>query len=160
MKTKDVLEPALLEAGMLGLAALLGYLAHQPLLFASLGPTAYEMIETPERPSARPRNVLLGHALGMVAALLALAITHAWSAPAISLQGVPGLRVCAAVLAGFGTVVATLLLQAAQPAALSTTLLVASGIMQSPRGLACITCSVLLFAALGALIRHFRPDPS
>lgn len=33
---------------------------HEPHFFASLGPTAYELAETPERQSAKPYNVAAG----------------------------------------------------------------------------------------------------
>lgn len=153
---RDTLIAAGLEAGLLALAALLGYLVHQPLIFASLGPTAYEVIETPDRPSARPYNLLVGHGVGIVCGVVAILLTHAWSAPAVSLGGVPPVRIASIALAGLLTVVCTLALNATQPAALSTTLLVATGVMQSERALACLAFSVVLFSLLSIPLRRLR----
>ena len=47
------------EAGLLLLAGAAAMLVHKPLFFASLGPTAYELAETPERKSAQPYSVIL-----------------------------------------------------------------------------------------------------
>lgn len=147
---------ALLEAGLLSFAAFLGFLLHQPLLFASLGPTAYEVIETPDRPSARTYNILVGHGIGVVCGVIALLLTHGWSAPAVGLAGVPAIRMASVAIAGLLTVIGTLLLKATQPAALSTTLLVATGNMQSGRAIVCICFSVALFALLSIPLRRLR----
>ncbi len=153
---RDTLIASLLEAGLLGLAALLGYLLHQPLIFASLGPTAYEVIETPDRPSARPYNLLVGHGIGILSGVVALLLTHAWSAPMVTLAGVPAIRIVSIAFAGLFTVIGTLTLKATQPAALSTTLLVSTGIMQSGRAIICICFSVVLFALLSIPLRKLR----
>lgn len=153
---KDTFVAAAWEAGLLGLAALLGYFFHSPLVFTSLGPTAYEMVETPTRPSAQPYNVLVGHGVGIVAGLVALGISHAWVAPAVSVHGVALQRVFAVMIAGFLTVVGTLTLKATQPASLSTTLLVALGTMQTWHAVLSIAISVCLMAAIGQPIRRIR----
>lgn len=153
---RDTVVAALLEAGLLGFAALLGYFLHEPLIFASLGPTAYEVIETPDRPSASFYNLVVGHGVGISCGLVALLLTHAWSAHAVSLAGVPAVRVASIALAGLLTVAGTLTLNATQPAALSTTLLVASGIMQSERAIVCICCAVVLFAVISLPLRKMR----
>ncbi len=144
---KDTLVAAAYEAGLLGFAALLGYFLHSPLIFTSLGPTAYEMIETPTRPSARTYNVLVGHSVGIVAGLVALGSSHAWAEPAVSLHGVPLQHVVAVLIAGFLTVVGTLMLKATQPASLSTTLLIGLGTMQTWHAVLSIAVSVGVMAA-------------
>ena len=153
---RDTLIAAALEAGLLALAALLGFFFRSPFIFTSLGPTAYELVETPTRPSARPYNVLVGHGVGIVAALLAIAITHAFFAPAVSLAGVPLVRVAAVLVAGFLTVFGTLSLKANQPASLSTTLLIALGTMETRKAILSIIFGVLLILAAGEPIRRWR----
>lgn len=153
---KDTFIAAAYEAGLLLLAALLSYFLHAPLIFASLGPTIFEMVEMPTQPSARPYNVLVGHAIGILAGVVALGATHAFAAPALSIHGVPLVRVFSVVIAGFLTVVGTLLLKATQPAALSTTLLVALGTMQTWPAILGIACGVLLIVAVGEPIRRSR----
>src|SRR5690606_25873086 len=43
-----------------------------PLIFPSLGPTAFLLFYTPMTPAASPRNTLAGHAIGAAAGYLAL----------------------------------------------------------------------------------------
>ncbi len=153
---KDNFVAAALEAGLLLLAALLSYILHAPLIFVSLGPTIYEMVEMPKQPSARPYNILVGHAVGILAGVVALWVTHAFVAPALSVHGLPLVRVFSAAIAGFLTVLGTLLLKATQPAALSTTLLVALGTMQAWPAVLSIACGVVLIVATGEPIRRSR----
>jgi hypothetical protein len=156
MQIRDVLVVPLLEGALILVVGMAGYIGHSPLLFASLGPTAFEMIETPERRSARPYNILVGNVIAVLTALTALWLTHAWSVPAVSAGGVPLPRVWAAALAATLTAFGTLLARAMQPAALSTTLLMSLGVMQTARGGAVIMTAVLLMIAIGEPIRRLR----
>ncbi len=129
---------------------------HQPLLFASLGPTAFELIEAPKRQTARAWNVIAGHAIGLLSGFAALEVTHAWAAPAVG-GGAPVLaRVWAAVLAVVVTVFGTLLVRATQPAAISTSLLVSLGTMQRGRDVFFILGSVVLMVVAARPLRRLR----
>src|SRR5262249_33739778 len=44
------------EGGLVLAIAAIGWATNQPLIFASLGPTAYELVEQPRLPSARTYN--------------------------------------------------------------------------------------------------------
>ncbi len=156
MNRREVIVAPLCEAALIGAAGVLALLLHKPLFFARLGPTAYEMIETPSSPTARPYNVIVGHLTGVVCGFIALAATHAWSTPAVSTSNITVLRVVAAVLAAILTVAGTYLLRAQQPAALSTTLMVATGSMQRLQDGAAIMAGILLITALGNPIRRRR----
>lgn len=131
MKIRDTLIAPPLQGALILVVGLAGYISHNPPLFASLGPTALEMIELPERQSARPYNIIVGNLIAVLAALTALWLTHAWSVPGVSAAGVPLLGVWAATLAATLTALATQLTRATQPAAISTTLLMALGVMQT-----------------------------
>jgi len=144
------------EAALIGIAGLAGWAVHAPLLFASLGPTAYEMIETPERRSARPYNVVAGHLIGVGAGLAAVWMTGADGAHAAGAGGISAVRVAAAAIAAAVTVLVTLLARATQPAALSTTLLIALGSMRGWRGGAEIMGAVLLMEMVGEPARRWR----
>ncbi|HET9087305.1 MAG TPA: HPP family protein [Acidobacteriaceae bacterium] len=163
MSRKDALLAAVLEGALILTAALMGWALHEPLIFASLGPTAFELIETPKRKSARFYNILVGNLIAILAGFFALWVTHAWWAPAISLTGVPFPRVGAVFLAAALTVLGTLLANATQPAALSTTLIIATGVMQAKLDGLVIMAAVALILALGEPIRRWRarsmPDP-
>lgn len=153
---RDALIAPLCEGGLLLVAGLAALLTHQPLLFASLGPTAYELTEMPERKSARPYNVIAGHLIAVLSGFAALWITRAWYLPAVSGSHISIERVWAAVLATLLTVLFTILLKATQPAALSTTLIVALGLMQRPVDGPILMAAVVLVTVLGEPVRHWR----
>jgi CBS-domain-containing membrane protein len=160
MLRKDLLVAPILEAALIFVVCLGGWASHQPLVFASLGPTAYEMIETPKRKSAQPYSIIGGHLIAVIAGFIALLLTDAFAAPSISAHGVPLARVWACTIAAMLTVFGTLGLRAAQPAALSTTLLIASGIMQAWRDGAVIMVAIVLLTAIGEPLRRWRAKDS
>lgn len=127
-----------------------------PLIFTSLGPTVYEIVETPTRQSAQPLNILAGHAGGIVAGIIAISLSHAWAVPAVSVHGVPMLRVVSVAIAACLTVIGTLSLKAQQPAALSTTLLIALGTMQTWHAIISIAASVGVLSIIAEPIRRRR----
>lgn len=156
MLRRDILIAPICEGALVLVVALASWIAHNPLIFASLGPTAYEMVETPERPSARAYNVIAGHFIAVVAAFLAIYLTKAVHAPPLTESGIALPRVWAAVVAATLTVLVTLIVRATQPAALSTPLLIALGTMQQWRDGFFIMAAVLLMTALGIPIRKLR----
>jgi hypothetical protein len=128
-----------------------------PLLFASLGPTAYEQAQMPHLPSSRPYNVIVGHFAGLGAAFLGLWTTGAWYTPPVTGSAtLSAARLWAGAIAVLVTSLLTVLLHARQPAAMATTLLVAMGAFQNARGAISIICGVLLLAIVGEPIRHAR----
>ncbi len=137
-------------------AALIGWILHQPFVFASLGPTAYELVETPHRRSAQPYSVLVGQAVAVACGFAALWIADAWHTPPVSSAGIPFHRIWAGVAAVALTVLINLLAHASQPAALSTALLISLGIMQSPPDAAILMGGVVLMVLIGEPIRLWR----
>jgi len=156
MARREVFLAPILEAALIVILAVVGWLSRTPFVFASLGPTAFEIVETPKRPSARPYNVIVGNLIAVLAAFAALWLTGSWAAPSVSAHGVPLDRVWAATVAAMLTVFGTLLVRATQPAALSTTLLIALGIMQTVRDGIIIMLAVLLITAIGEPLRRWR----
>jgi cytochrome c biogenesis factor len=153
---RDLMIAPMCEAALILIASVAAWVAHQPLIFASLGPTAYELIETPHRKSARPYNVIVGHLIAVVFGFVALIVTRAWWTPAVSDGSVRFPRVEAAVLSAALTVFVTLLLRATQPAAISTTLLISLGVMQQWRDGLTIMAAVLLMTLTGEPLRRWR----
>src|SRR5690242_19064258 len=156
MPKKELLIAPIGEAALILVVAIVGWACHQPLVFASLGPTAYEVVETPKRPSARPYNIIVGHAIAVLAGFAALFLVHAWSAPGVSMHGVPFVRIWAGAIAAFLTLFFTVLIGATQPAALSTTLLVSLGIMQTSQDGVMIMGGVVLITLVGMPVRRLR----
>lgn len=153
---KDLVLAPIGEAALLAIVGAVGCFSHQPLIFASLGPTAYELIETPHRRSAKPYSILVGHAAAIAAGFIAIYVTGAAHVAPVSSGGVPAPRIWAAAVAALITVFVTLLLRASQPAAISTALLVSLGMMQRPRDAAVIMIAVLLMVLVGEPVRAYR----
>jgi len=156
MARRDVFVAPVLEAVLIVILAMVGWLSRTPFVFASLGPTAYEIVENSKRPSARPYNIIVGNLIAVLAAFAALWVTGAWGSPRVSAHGVPLDRVWSATIAALLTVFGTLLARATQPAALSTTLLIALGVMQTARDGVIIMLAVLLITAVGEPLRRWR----
>jgi CBS domain-containing membrane protein len=144
------------EGALLLVVALAGMATHRPLIFASLGPTAYELVETPYSKTARPYNIVVGHLIGVLAGFAALHVTHAWSMPPIAMGVIVWPRVWAALLAAMLTVLGTLAARAAQPAAVSTSLLISLGTLQTPIDGVVIMCAVVLMTLVGEPLRRWR----
>lgn len=143
------------EAALILATGAIGWAAHMPLLFASLGPTAYELVEKPNSPSARTYNIIVGHFLALGAGFLSLWLVHAWDAPKVaSAEMIASPRLWAAVIAAAITTALTLALKATQPAALSTALIVTLGSMQTARAAESIIVAVLVLAAFGEPFRR------
>lgn len=156
MRRSDLILAPICEGALLLIVGLAGWLIQQPLIFTSLGPTAYELVETPERRSAEPYSVLLGHAVAIAAGFIAIYVTGAVHTPAISTHTLVLPRVWAAVMAAAITVFVTLAAKASQPAALSTTLLISLGTLQQPRDAAIIMIAVVLMTLVGEPLRRWR----
>lgn len=156
MLRKDLVIAPICEGALILVVSIAGWLTKSPLVFTSLGPTAFELIETPNRPSARPYNVIVGHLIGVLAGFAALWITNAWAAPGIATGKVALPRVAAATISALLTVLVTLLVHATQPAALSTTLLVSLGTLQQWQYGFVIMAAVLLLVFLGEPLRRWR----
>lgn len=156
MLRKDIVIAPVCEGLLILVMAVASWVSHNPFIFASLGPTAYELVETPERPTARPYNILVGHLIGVLAAFLALYLTGAAHAAAWSQNGIPLPRIWSATLAASLTVAVTLIVRATQPAAVATALLVSLGTMQVWRDGFFIMGAVLAITLLGEPIRRWR----
>jgi hypothetical protein len=153
----DLFWATLGEGGLVLAIAAIGWATNQPLIFASLGPTAYELVEQPQLPSARAYNIIVGHLIGLGAGFLAVYLLNAWAAPNVIATGVVSVaRVWAVAISAALITLLSLVLKAGQPAALATTLLVSLGAMQTRRDALAIIVGVLLIAAIGEPVRRFR----
>ncbi|MGI2905226.1 HPP family protein [Tolypothrix sp. VBCCA 56010] len=146
------------SGGLMLLVGLLGLAVHQPLIFPSLGPTAFLQAEQPDQPSAKFYNVVVGHLLGLFAGLLAVKLLGADNAPSVlgTAQLAP-VRVWAAVLAGMLNMLTGLLLHASHPPAAATTLLVAlGGFKPTIDSIVTIMTGVFIVAVVGEALRQIR----
>jgi hypothetical protein len=108
------------ERGLVLALAAIGWATNQPLIFASLGPTAYEL-GAAANAERQPHNVIVGHLIGLGAGFLAIYLSNAWAAPNVLATGVVSVRrMWATTISVALTTFASPALRAGQPAALAT----------------------------------------
>lgn len=132
----------------------------EPLLFPSLGATAFLFFETPMAEIASPRNTLIGHGMAILAAVVALAAFGLLDAPDAYEAGVVPARIGAVALAVALTGGALRLLRAAHPPAGATTIIVSSGLLAEPRQLVAVAVGVLLLTLAGWCINRVLGVPA
>jgi CBS domain-containing membrane protein len=153
----DIVWATFWEAVLILIAGATAVASGFPWLFTSLGPTAYELAEKPELPSARLYNVIVGHFVAIGCGFAGVAILGAWNAPTVNAHSIPTVaRMGAAVIAVALTVAINLLLRSGQPAALATTLLVSLGAMQTAYAALWLAVGVTIVAIFGEPIRRIR----
>ena len=146
---------AILSAVGILIIAAIGVVTHQPLLFPSLGPTIFVVTLAPNEPIVRFRNIILGHGLGIVSALMATPIIgllqYKLCSSELCAQFGPGV---AAALAVALTIILQVPVHALHPPAAATTmLLVLGGIKPEWQSIIIIMSSVLFIATYGELIK-------
>ncbi|MEY9212795.1 HPP family protein [Thermobifida halotolerans] len=149
-----------LVVGAVGLAVigLLAFAFDQPLLFPSLGPTLMLTLDSPNLPSARPVDALVGHYVGIVAGAASLAVTGLPDAPSVLREGVTAPRIAAAALSLGLTAALLRLLRRRHPPAGATTLIISLGLMTTLADLAAIAVSVAILVAICVVIDRLRPE--
>lgn len=140
-----------ISIGLMSAAALV---TGQPLIFPSLGPTAFLLFYTPLLASASPRNTVTGHLIGVLAGYLALVIFGLTAAgPALS-EGVTPARVLAAAFSLGVTSGVMVWLRVPHPPAGATTLIVSLGIITEPKQLVVLMLAVLLIVGQALVINR------
>ena len=140
-----------ISIGLMSAAALA---TGQPLVFPSLGPTAFLLFYTPTLPSASPRNTVCGHAIGAAAGYLSLVVFGLTAAPAALSVGVGWNQVGAAALSLGLTSGLMVWLRVPHPPAGATTLIVSLGILHTPLQLAVLMLAVVLLVLQAYVINH------
>lgn len=148
-----------LAAGVLTLIpGLVGLAVGQPLLFPSLAPTAALQATQPQDRSARFYNTVLGHLVGIVAAVVCVLALGANAEPGLFTSHHVFLRrVLASALAVALTQLGQLGLKALHPPAAATVLLITlGGFKTQPHDLLIVCAGVLIIAVAGELVRQLR----
>jgi CBS-domain-containing membrane protein len=121
----------------------------EPLIFPSLGATAFLIFETPMAEIGSPRNTVIGHGVGVLAGATALAIFGLLDAPSAYVTGITLARVGAIALAVALTGGILRVLRSAHPPAGATTIIVASGLLAKPTQMVDVIVGVLLLTVSG-----------
>lgn len=146
----------ILAMAVSGLAA---YLFGEPLLFPSLGPTAFLFFETPMAPTASPRNTFIGHFVAILAGALSLAAFGLLDHGSILTEGVTLARIGAASLSVALTGAVLLLLRSSHPPAGATTLIVSLGLLQTPHEMLLLMLGVVLLTVAGWILNRASGVP-
>jgi CBS domain-containing membrane protein len=143
----------------IGLMAAFAVLLHAPLIFPSLGPTAFHYFSRQSAPSASPRNAIIGHLIGTVAGYFSLVVTGLTTAgPAIA-NGVTWPRVIAAALSLGLTAGLMILFRVSHAPAGATTLIIALGILTQPWQLVVLMVAIILLTLLAIAINRLFGMP-
>ncbi|WP_247730283.1 HPP family protein [Halovivax limisalsi] len=132
---------------LLSTTAVLAWLSGLPMLFPSLGPSAFVLALFQRGDAASPRRVIGGHVIGVVAGLIAYTLLSGGvdmtSTPAPG--SIAGLRLGAsAVVATTLTAGGMLATDTRHPPACATTLIVALGLLSTPVEGAVIVAAVIV----------------
>ncbi|WP_410599322.1 HPP family protein [Amycolatopsis sp. lyj-90] len=149
---------ALSSFGCIVFIGLCAILSGAPLLFPSLGPTAFLVFASPRAPGASPRNTVLGHLAGVLAGLTGLAVTGLLTA-APDLTHPSWARIGAAAIALGLTCAAMAALEIPHPPAGATTLIIALGLLHTAPQIVAVLVGVALIALLAVLVNKLFGIP-
>jgi CBS-domain-containing membrane protein len=107
-----------------------------------------------------PRNTIVGHAVGVLAGAFSLAVFGLLNAPSLYVSGLTFGRVCAMALAVALTGGVLRVIRAAHPPAGATTIIVASGLLHTPRQMLDVLIGVLLLTIAGWLLNRAMGVPA
>lgn len=143
----------------IALLSLLAVITGTPLVFPSLGPTAYLFFFSPLAPSSRPRHAILGHGIGLLCGYGALALMGLVSSPHTIKNGITWPVVAAAALSLSATGAVMVLLRVSHPPAGATTLIVSLGLLSRPWHLVVVEIAVVVLTAQAFAINRLAGLP-
>ena len=128
----------------IALSGALAWALDEPLVFPSLGATAFLFFETPMAEVASPRNTIVGHGVGALVATLWLFVFALQDNPNVLIEGFSPERAAAVALSVGCTGGLLRLLRAAHPPAGATTVIVSAGLLHTGSQLAALAAGVVL----------------
>ena len=127
------------------------------------------LAERPRSASAHPRNVVVGHLVGVAAGFAALWLFSLWTHPSVMVEGVTSRRIAAAAVSLALTSLLLQILHAPHAPAGATTLIVSLGLLKTGDALLAIIAAIafvtvvatamnLLTGARRSLVTHRDAD--
>jgi CBS-domain-containing membrane protein len=145
---------------VIALSGLWAWLFKEPLLFPSLGATAFLFFETPMAEVGTPRNAVIGHFVAIAAAVASLEAFGLFGDPSVYVQGVSPARIGAVAFSVAITGGVLRLLRAAHPPAGATTIIVSSGLLAKPHQIVAVASGVLLITVAGWALNRLMGVPA
>lgn len=137
---------AFVNAGIsISIMIVLARIAQQPLLFPSLGPSAFLFFSQPSAAASSPRNAILGHAIGVVIGWTCFQL--------FDIETATG-GIAAAALSLSLTSAAMIATRLTHPPAASTTLMVSLGMIQGGAEMIALVVGVGLLTAQAFVINR------
>jgi CBS domain-containing membrane protein len=128
----------------IALSGLFAWALDEPLVFPSLGATAFLFFETPMAEVASPRNTIMGHYVGAAIAFFWLFVFGLTDAPSALQTGFTLERAAAVALSVGFTGGILRVLRAAHPPAGATTVIVSAGLLHTGSQLLALAAGVAL----------------
>jgi len=151
---------ALVNGGIsTALMALGARLTGEPLVFPSLGPTAFMLFYQPTSPATCPRNIVFGHLIGILAGYASLRVFGLEHATPALTGGVTWGWIGSAALSLALTSGLMIWLRVPHPPAGATTLIVSLGILPRPTQLVALFVAILLLVLQGLVINRLARIP-
>ena len=144
----------------IALSGALAWALDEPLVFPSLGATAFLFFETPMAEVASPRNTLIGHYVGAAVATLWLFVFGLQDNADALVEGFTPERAAAVALSVACTGGILRLLRAAHPPAGATTVIVSVGFLHTAEELAALAAGVALLTLTAHLTNRVLGVPA
>jgi hypothetical protein len=148
---RDALLVTLRASLLLAVLGAVAWATGLPFLFPNLGPSAYALAVSPSAATSQHRRVVGGHAIGVLAGLLAYhALAAGLVATALPPAGsVAGVRLAGSAVASVAlTTLGMLLTDLRHAPACATTLIVALGLLAAPADGAVVVAAILLLVGV------------
>jgi CBS-domain-containing membrane protein len=144
----------------IALSGVLAWLLEEPLVFPSLGATAFLFFETPMAEVASPRNTIIGHYVGALVATVWLFVFGLQDHANVLVEGFGPARAAAVALSVACTGGILRLLRAAHPPAGATTVIVSAGLLHTASQLAALAGGVALLTLSAHLLNRVLGVPA
>jgi CBS domain-containing membrane protein len=142
------------------LSGLLAWGLDEPLVFPSLGATAFLFFETPMAEVASIRNTVIGHSVGAAVAFVWLSVFGLVHEPSAIVTGFTADRVACVALSLACTGGILRLLRAAHPPAGATTVIVSVGLLTTWDDLLILMSGVILLSASALALNRLLGVPA
>jgi CBS domain-containing membrane protein len=138
----------------IAILATLAMLSKAPFIFPSLGASAILMFYSPPLPTASPRSVVVGHAIGIVCGFAALVLTGLRNSPSAITMGIDGPRVIAVALSLAATGAFMVFFRVTHPPAGATALVISLGVFTSPYQLPVMELAVIVLTLQAIIVNR------
>ncbi|HXO17643.1 MAG TPA: HPP family protein [Candidatus Dormibacteraeota bacterium] len=132
--------------------ATIAMLSKAPFIFPSLGASAILMFYSPPLPTASPRSVILGHAIGILCGYAALVLTGLQNSPSVMIMGVDEMRVFAASLSIALTGALMVFFRVTHPPAGATALVISLGVFTKVYQLPIMELAVIILTLQAIIV--------